>query len=206
MATITVNAGTLIVSDYQNGTPWKNTSLDPLSSGNWTVWAGYETRNYVTRIQFSTAKIASSVTFKIRSGSNGGVNSGSVVLKYKLLDTDNTSYQNAGTSTAYDGTFTWASTAYSGNTITITRTIPAGTHYLYIWTGNSSATTLNYGSFACYASGDYTTVVTYVELVGAVRIDNGSSFDVYTIWIDNGSSWSQYLPYIDNGSSWDIYG
>lgn len=206
MATITVNAGTLIVCEYQNGTLNKNTNLDPLSSGNWTLWAGYETKNYVTRIQLSTAKIASSITFHLRSGPDGGVNTGSVVMKYKLLDSENTSYNNANTSTAYDGTITWSSTDYSQNTITVTRTIPAGTHYLYIWTGNSSATELNYGSFRFFASGDYTTVVTYVELIGAVRIDNGSNFDVYTVWIDNGTSWVQYIPYVDNGTTWDMCG
>lgn len=37
---------------------------------------------------------------------------------------------------------------------------------------------------------------------GLVMIDDGVSFNPYTMWIDNGSGWSQYMAYIDTGTSW----
>lgn len=206
---ITISAANIIVYDYRANTLYHNSAKSNLSTTSVTPWAGYETMNYVTCVQFTTTKIASSVTLSVRSSSSGGTNDDSsnrVYLKYKLLDTDNTSYHNAGASTASDGRFQWNGTDYGVNTITITRTIPAGTHYLYIWTGGSTSTVLNYGAFRFLATGTYATSLTMEELVGAVRISNGSSFDVYTVWIDNGTSWVQYIPYIDNGSSWDPCG
>ena len=42
--------------------------------------------------------------------------------------------------------------------------------------------------------------------VGSVRIYNGSTFDIYSIYVcGQDNSWGLYVPYIYNGSSWDLY-
>ena len=42
--------------------------------------------------------------------------------------------------------------------------------------------------------------------VGSVRIYNGSTFDIYSIYVrGKAQSWDLYVPYIYNGSSWDLY-
>ena len=47
-------------------------------------------------------------------------------------------------------------------------------------------------------------VTTTTKLLGLIRIDNGSGFDMYLIYIDNGTGWDMYIPYVDNGSGWDL--
>lgn len=95
-----------------------------------------------------------------------------------------------------------------GVTITLPATIPTRTDYRFLgWSTNNSATTPDYLPESSYTITENSILYAVWEeaSAGSVRIDNGSSFDVYLIYIDNGTSWDQYVPYIDNGTSWDIY-
>lgn len=171
------NASNIKFADYQNGSAWH--VLQPLG-GQVTIWAGYESKNYVSLIYFETASPATSVTVKVSSGNNGGTNdyTATVPLNYVLLNASSSSYENATNSMSKDGTFNWNTTEYGANTITINKGIPSGGHYLYIWSGRA-ANTLNYGSFHMWSSGEYETKVTYTPATAyTLSIDQGANSTV----------------------------
>lgn len=138
------NAINLQFADWRNGAAYHE--LAEVPSGTESVWAGYESMNYVTLFVFTTTAPTTGISLAYVGGANGGTNdsSGSVLLKYRLLDAADSSYQNANASSTADGSFTWGQ---GSQTVSITKTLAAGTHYLYIWSGRAD-NYLNYGSFS----------------------------------------------------------
>lgn len=189
---------------YKNGTQvcdWKTLSGNTTMIAGY-IHAGYTGENYVMVIKFELPTAAKSITFNLCNGSPAYYDA---ILQYKVTNTEDYTLLNAGYSTVGDGNFTVSKNVNTINTLTINRSLSAGVHYLYLWTGRTEGTGSeghNYMHFKWFGN----TSALYDESSALVYIDNGSSFDACEIWIDNGTGWDQYVAYIDNGSSWDECG
>lgn len=194
----TLSATAISMKDYQNGTvnlDWKDIS----GGGGYTFTAGTSGNNWVTVIRFTLEKACSSITFGLCTGSSTSASAAS--LNYKITDAEDSTLTNATASTAAEGSFTANSNyAYSRTTLTVNRTLSAGTHYLYIWTASTS--TYNYWKIYGYGTGTYAVKITYEEIQGLVYVDDGTSWGTYEVYIDDGTSWVQCVPYVDDGSDW----
>lgn len=152
------NATNIRVADYRDGVVYHD--FTALSSEAWTAIAGYgyNSQNWVTAIKFQVAAPASSVTFAWYAwNSEGGFRD----LKYKITEGESSSYINATSSTAGDGTFTAESGQYSQTTFTATKSLKANTDYvLYIWT-NRSTSYNSFTSIRVWNASTYPLTVTY---------------------------------------------
>lgn len=98
----------------------------------------------------------------------------------------------------------WSTEAGTYSSITLPTATRPG-HTFHGWSTSISDSSGITGSYV--PSGNITLYAVWVwESNGLVYIDNGTSFDAYTIWIDNGSSWDQYIAYIDDGTQWVLLG
>ena len=172
------NAIDLQFADWRNGAAYH--ALAEVPSGTETVWAGYETMNYVTLFVFTTTAPTTGVTLAYYGGSNGGTNdsSGDVILNYRLLDAASSDYENANASSTADGSFTWRQ---GSQTVSITQTLSAGTHYLYIWSGRANSY-LNYGSFTVSTTNlsiTYTGAASY-KFTASVSTGITGTFTIYS--------------------------
>lgn len=152
------NATNIYVKDYRDGDTYKDWTA--LSADAWTAVAGYgyNSQNWVTAIKFRVAAPASSVEFSwIAWNSEGGYRD----LKYKITEGESSTYINATSSTAGDGTFTAESGQYFRTTLNVTKNLKANTDYvLYIWTNRTTA----YNSFTTirvWNASTYPLTVTY---------------------------------------------
>lgn len=195
---MSVSATVTRLHNYRDGESyggWK-------TSGVFVAGYGYNSQNWVSVIEFTTTSMASSLTLKLTNDNTRGAYR---KVNYVILDAEDSSYLNATYTKTHDGTITMNTYDYTPSTFTLTLSKPlkAGTHYLYLWTSMST-------DYHCYFefchNGNGKVTITYEELQGAIYIDNGSSFDAYQVYVDNGSSWDLYLPYIDDGSSWNLCG
>lgn len=152
------NATNIRVADYRDGTVYH--AFAALSSDAWTAIAGYgyNSQNWVTAIKFQVAAPASYVTFAWYAwNSEGGFRD----LKYKITEGESSSYINATSSTAGDGTFTAESGQYSQTTFTATKSLKANTDYvLYIWTARSTSYN-SFTSIRVWNASTYPLTVTY---------------------------------------------
>lgn len=152
------NATNIRVADYRDGAVYH--AFTALSSDAWTAIAGYgyNSQNWVTAIKFQVAAPASSVTFAWYAwNSEGGFRD----LKYKITEGESSSYINATSSTAGDGTFTAESGQYSQTTFTASKSLKANTDYvLYIWT-NRSTSYNSFTSIRVWNASTYPLTVTY---------------------------------------------
>lgn len=126
-------------------------------------------------------------------------------LRYKFTTSEEEALQNATSETEGDGAFTLASAARYGRTeVTLNAVLSAGTHYLYIWTDDSSVL-YNWNVTRWYDNVDgYGFSASYEELGGLVFLDDGESLEPYECFIDNSTGWDRCVPHIDNGTDWDI--
>lgn len=152
------NATNIYVKDYRDGDTYKDWTA--LSADAWTAVAGYgyNSQNWVTAIKFRVAAPASSVEFSwIAWNSEGGYRD----LQYKITEGESSTYINATSSTAGDGTFTAESGQYFRTTLNVTKNLKANTDYvLYIWTNRTTA----YNSFTTirvWNASTYPLTVTY---------------------------------------------
>ena len=98
----------------------------------------------------------------------------------------------------YSGTIT-----YSGHTYDRWTPAVGSSYYTEVVTEETDVTTIYTDTYL-----PTTDAVLYAvwKASGIVYIDNGTTFEPYSIWIDNGSGWDQYTAYVDNGSGWDPCG
>ena len=131
-----------------------------------TAWAGRNTLsvlglpngNYVTEIGFSLPRRGKNFSIDLELGPEGQLSS-TATLAYKFLPAENSSYNNAGTGTARDGTF-YLDLPATTHTLTYSGEITSNSGYLYIWHGSAdstgnSLTALDRGTF----SGTYDSAV-----------------------------------------------
>lgn len=180
------------------------------SSENMDMFAGYKysEKNWVLCLKFVLPTAAQSLTFNFVNShdTTSGLNP---TMRYKITTAEDSSLVNATSDTTGDGTFKITSGVYNVSTITMTKTLSAGTYYIYIWTDKSTSYPNNWMCIRWFSNEHETvvgTTISYEELASCIYIDNGSGFDAYEIWIDNGTKWEQYAAYIDNGSGWDECG
>ena len=200
------NATNIQVGNWRNGAVYNALKdlADYGSGGGSTLWAGYETMNYVLLVKFSTDSPATGISLGITSGANGGTNdySGSVILRYRLLNGADPGYQNPTSSATYDGTCTWVSGNYNRNTISISKAIPAGDHYLYLWTGRANGY-LNYGSFRVGTDATYGTTLTYTPAVSYTLTRNQGTGTTLAVQV-TGSGYRS-VPVTISGTGGTVY-
>lgn len=162
----------------------------------------------------NSAKIYTSFTVTLNA--NGGTCSSSSLRAARTIGYTfskwNTKSDGTGTNYESGASYTTdsAATMYAQWTTEITVSsvmlpIPTRTGYTFIGWGTSADATSGTPAGNYKPSKDITLYAVW-SANGLAYIDNGTSFDAYTIWIDNGTSWDQYMAYIDNGSSWDPCG
>jgi hypothetical protein len=189
--------------NYHNGSilqSWVDTSAQM------SMWAGHANgKNYVLCFKFTLPTAAKSLTFNFcNTDQSSGL---TTEMKYKITSSEDSSLINATSDTAGDGVFELNWGAWTPTTVTINRSLPSGTHYMYIWTNLSSSYDYNWSCIRWYpTSTGYGFSASYEKMASCIYIDNGSGFEAYEIWIDNGTKWEQYAAYIDNGSGWDECG
>lgn len=198
--------GTVDFRSYADGSP----SFHWRTSGSYSTSAGWsvEGLNWVTVFRFVTPSRAKNV--KLSFCISSSATSSGASIRYKLVSgAEDSSLINADSSTSADGTYTMA-TSFSNLDrvdITISKNIPTGVHYLYLWTNEAIGTHNSIGIiYNAYTTDTTYTYVTYEEGgSGAVPIFNGSSIDPHDSGIFNGTGWDLCDPYIFDGTDWVPY-
>lgn len=192
------------VTDFHNGTRYVSWTA---ANGGHTLAAGYgynyngNPQNWVTEIQFTLTAACTKLYFSFFSKTQRSTPAGP--LRYKIITTkDSSTYTNAtSATTGQDGTFTMSEYDYTETTFNLTKTLSAGTYYMYIWTSKATSTAC-FSEFNSYSN--YPISITYdaSASTNAVYIGNGSTWDAYAVYIGNGSGWDQYKAYYGSGSAW----
>lgn len=131
-----------------------------------TAWAGRNTLstlglpngNYVTELRLGLPRPGKNFSIDLEIGPEGQISS-TATLAYKFLSDENSSYNNAGSGTAKDGTF-YFDLPGSTHTLQYSGELTGSNGYLYIWHGTAdssghSLTALDRGTF----SGTYDSAV-----------------------------------------------
>lgn len=131
-----------------------------------TAWAGRNTLsvlglpngNYVTELRLGLPRPGKNFSLDLEIGPEGQISS-TATLAYKFLSDENSSYNNAGSGTAKDGTF-YFDLPGSTHTLQYSGELTGSNGYLYIWHGTAdssghSLTALDRGTF----SGTYDSAV-----------------------------------------------
>ena len=157
--TVTANATDIYVGDFQNGEEY--VKMTPLTSSSWTPVVGgkWSSSDWVTVIKFTIASACTSFTLSMCSKST---NSYAASIKYKVTSAEDTSLQSATYMTDGDGSFTVSTGNWVRTTATIEKSLQAGTHYLYLWSGRDTASSpSNYYTFNAASGGEYGLTITY---------------------------------------------
>ena len=148
-------ATNLYVCDYRDGNLYTDWTSDAVTL---CAGYGYSGSNWVTVIKFTLESPASSLSISLTNANAAGAYR---VLNYKILENEDSSYNNATYTADSDGTVTMASQNFSDITLTVNETYAAGTYYLYLWTSKSTSST-------CYSlishNGNGKVTVTYEEV------------------------------------------
>lgn len=178
-------------------------------------YAGYNSstkQRHVTLYTCKTDKPLSQITFTIRNAgtdSTGANKYLGIFVTPSKISEYLTSSAGGDTKLRFDYTCTNDGTPVNGTsgaaTGIVTKSIPAGTFYIYVvpYSGTSTTTT---STFYSNSSSTSKPTISGAEVTGCVYIDNGSKFEAYQCYVDNGSGWDLCLPYVDNGSGWDLCG
>lgn len=171
-------------------------------------WVGFTSTNYrIARYEFTAPNGgATRVQLEITQAS---YLSGSNAEHHDFcfyIGTSSSSHAQANSDSSYIGrlTMTRANDGVSYYTFSgeADVSLNPNTKY-YVWIFSNSAAYS--GRYTNYGFGAAIATITTSGGAGLVRIDNGSSFDMYQAYIDNGASWDLYMPYIDNGTKFEIY-
>lgn len=158
--------------------------------------------NYVMCLRFEISKPMKSITLNFNNAYDVGK---LPTFNYKFTTAEDSSLENAKADTSGEGTITANNKVqYGTNVFVIEKTLPAGTHYLYIWTAvwDNNSNTYNYLGVRFYG-GNYGSSAFYEEMLSLVYIANGSEVVAYEAYIDNGTGWDLFGANEDNGTSWD---
>lgn len=174
------NISYIYVANYQNGNTYH--AFSPLSDGFTSVAGyGYASSNFVSAIKFKTSSPASAISLQFYTVSPVG---GYTDLKYKVTEGEDSSLKNATASTAADGTFKASASAYTQNTLNITRGFKANTEYvIYLWTAKSTDY-YSYISFRAYAS-SYPLTMSYTAASSYTLTSSASTGSSLTVSINS---------------------
>ena len=108
-----------------------------------TAWAGRNTLsvlglpngNYVTELRLGLPRPGKNFSIDLEIGPEGQISS-TATLAYKFLSDENSSYNNAGSGTAKDGTF-YFDLPGSTHTLQYSGELTGSNGYLYIWHGTA---------------------------------------------------------------------
>lgn len=182
----------LAARDWQEGKV--NRDWVGLAAGNYEMTAGYRwnNANWVMCIRFDLPAPAKSVTLSFcnYSGTSEDQN-----LRYKLTQSEDESLINADSNITGDGDFTLKHGDWVRNTVTIQRNLAAGTHYLYIWT-NDSSKLYNVMRIRWVNTGDYNFIGTYEELEGYLPIKDSVGVRPYHVYVKTANGPVLLMPYI----------
>ena len=109
-----------------------------------TAWAGRNTLsvlglpngNYVTELRLGLPRPGKNFSIDLEIGPEGQISS-TATLAYKFLSDENSSYNNAGSGTAKDGTF-YFDLPGSTHTLQYSGELTGSNGYLYIWHGTAN--------------------------------------------------------------------
>ena len=170
----------LQAKNYQNGNI--NYDWTELSSTRFKLAAGYQwaNSNFVMCLRMDLPTPAKSVTLSFCNATGG--KGSDQHLRYKFADAEDASLINASSDVPGDGSFTVKKGDWARNTITIDKALTAGTHYLYIWTDDSSNT--NNAMWILWENvGGYNFIGTYEELEGFVNIKDSTAVRPYHLYV-----------------------
>lgn len=184
---------------YGGGVKHKWTAL---ADGDCNMAAGYRWADYncVICIRFTLPTPAKSITLSFCNASGGTKIDQN--LRYKFTQEEDMSLNNADSNVPGDGDFTLKCGDWVRNTVTIQKILPAGTHYLYIWTNNSSEL-FNVMWIPWLSTGNYRFIGTFEELTGLDWIKDGGVFKPYHEAIKTGGEWKIYAPYVFKQGKWN---
>ena len=164
---------------------------------------GNNAGNWVMCLKITIPTAAKSISLSFCNETNGITVKQN--LRYKFTKSEDDSLVNATSDVPGDGSFTINPGGFVRTTVTIEKILPAGTHYMYIWTDDSSVTS-NVMWIRWYESGNYNFYGSYEETECYVYIGNGTGWDPYELYIGNGTGWDLYEVYVGNGTGWDACG
>ena len=170
----------LKAKNYQNGEinrDWTELTTDRTNFAAGYQWAN---SNYVMCLRFDLPTPAKSITLSFCNNPGGkGVDQN---LRYKIVSEEDAALVNATSEVPGDGSFTITKGDWVRNTITIDKTLMAGTHYLYIWT-NDSGNTGNAMWIIWEGDGAYNFIGTYEELEGCLPIKDSVGVRPYHAYV-----------------------
>lgn len=183
----------LQAKNYQNG----NTYYDwkELTETRVTFAAGYQwlSSNFVMCLRIELPKPAKSITLSFCNASGGKAVDQN--MRYKFSGVEDTALINADSNVPGDGQFVVKKGAWIRNTITIQTYLAAGTHYLYIWTNDSSVDT-NLMLILWEKVGSYNFTAAYEELEGAIRIKDSVGVRPYHVYVKTANGPALLMPYV----------
>ena len=177
-----------------------------------TMYAGriWSNSNWVLCLKITIPKPAKSLTLSFCQAEGGpysgdaSVSKKKAKLRYKFTDTEESSLLNATSDIPGDGSFELNLGNYVRTTVTIDKTLAAGTHYMYIWEDESD---LDYNVlYTRWYDGNYGFYGSYEELVGASRMKDANGVNLYHAYIKTDNGAKMYAPYVFNGSTWVAMG
>lgn len=156
------NIPRLAAKQYEAGvlrSGWTEISTAPA-----LVAAGYRwnNKNCVLCIRLTLDTAAKSFAMSLSNDDTAAT--GTAVLRYKFTDAEDASLNDATSSVPGGGTFQKRFGPWVKDTVTLTpkKTLTAGTHYLYIWT-NDSSQTFNWMRIRWCAGTGYDFALSYTE-------------------------------------------
>lgn len=142
----TISSSDISLKWWKNGSPYSITSFTAPSSTSKTVTVGNCDGSYWgICIKFKLDTAASEIKFKFKNGST--MPNRNALLQYKFTSAEDTGFTGAYTQTG--SSIRWGTiTADTANTMTITQSLAAGTHYFYLWPEQSVGNyPYDYGNF-----------------------------------------------------------
>ena len=167
-----------------------------------TMRAGYRwsDSNWVLCLKITIPKPAKSLILSFCQSEGGPGGNAKANLRYKFTDAEDESLLNATSDIPGDGNFEVSLGDYVRNTITIKKMLAAGTHYMYIWTNDSSKT--NNVLYTRWYTGDYGFYGSHDELEGASWIKDGGEVKPYRAAIQTGEGVKIHAPYVFEQGEW----
>ncbi len=188
----------ILGKDFQNGVTYKDWCTPDARCSLHTGYK-YASSNWVLCIKFVLPTSAKNVTLTFCSAEKHVIHP---TMRYKFTTCEDVVLANATSEVEGDGSFTLDGRQYGKTTVTIDARLSAGTHYMYIWT-NDSTNGSNYMVTRWYNE-EYGFSASYEELDGLVYIQGNESVDAYQEYIMTANGAEAFVPYIFNGTSWDM--
>lgn len=174
---------------------------------NWTatqIQVGYynASTSYAMQLRFRLDKPCSSIKLVVQGASGSGGTYYCIVSdKEKDAELVSRIFGQGKIDSDIPVSIGWNGSSYYGEVV-IEGSFPANTD-LYIYVHNNNAAQKNL--YGLYSSSWYSKVTEGYELEGAVRIGDGSEFNMHLVNIGNGESFDMYMPYIGDGTNWTLY-